>query len=43
MDGNFIESNNKTYTLFWDFDSRCVLFFKDKKKYMTYEIYFLYQ
>ncbi len=31
MDGNFIESNNKTYTLFWDFDSRCVLFFKDKK------------
>jgi len=31
MDGHCIDSNNKVYTLFWDFDSRTVLFFKDKK------------
>lgn len=31
IDGNCIESDNKAYTLFWDFDSRTVLFFKNKK------------
>lgn len=31
MDGNSIDSNNKIYTLFWDFDSRTVLFFKNNK------------
>lgn len=30
MDGHYLESNNKTFSLFWDFDSRTVLFFKNK-------------